>query len=146
MNTLAVATSFAAALDAEDYEALAALVADECVYLTTSGQFVGPKAIVTSYKSAGTWAKANIESVSYESSVRITEDGGATVTFTDHLKHGQRSHTYSCEQDLNFDGIGKVCRISHRELFGQREAVDLYLESIGVKRASSPGKDAQPPS
>jgi hypothetical protein len=127
-----VATRFAVALDTENYEALAELLASDCEYVARSGAFVGPEAIVASYRDAGTWAKASISSVAYESSVRVASEDFAIVTFVDHLQDSGLRHSYSCEQSLSIRADGKIRRIVHLEIPDQREAADSFLRQIGV--------------
>jgi hypothetical protein len=136
-----VASSFAFALDTDDYEALADLLSADCEYIARSGVFHGPVAIIASYRDASTWAKARIDSVIYASSVRVENDNNALVTFIDHLEDSGLRHSYCCEQSLAMDPNGRVCRIVHREIPGQREAVDSFLLQIGVLQNSEPANE-----
>lgn len=133
-SCLNTAARFAAALDAEDYDTLVALLTADCEYVARDGACIGPEAIARSYRTAGTWAKSHIEAVTYESSVREAPDGAAIVTFIDHLVHAGIRHTYSCEQQVHCGADGRICRIVHCELPGQREAADAFLRQIGVVR------------
>jgi hypothetical protein len=139
-----VATSFAFALDTDNYEALADLLSADCEYVAKSAVFHGSAAIIASYRDASTWAKARIHSVTYESSVRVVNDENALVTFIDHLEDSGSTHSYCCEQSLTIGPDGKICRIVHLEIPGQREAVDSFLLQIGVLRNSETanGQDA----
>jgi len=139
-----VATSFAFALDSDNYEALADLLSADCEYVAKSAVFHGSAAIIASYRDASTWAKARIDSVTYESSVRVENNENALVTFVDHLEHSGSRHSYCCGQSIVMGPDGKICRIVHIEIPGQREAVDSFLLQIGVLRdsASSNGQDA----
>ena len=127
-----IAQQLAAALDQEDYVVVARLLADDCEYVGRKGTLVGPEAIITSYRDAGSWAKSAIQNVTYESSVRIDADGGAVVTFIDHFVHAGLSHVYACEQAVAVDSQGRVGRIVHREVPGQREAADAFLRRVGL--------------
>jgi hypothetical protein len=139
-----VATSFAFALDTDNYEALADLLSADCEYVAKSAVIHGSAAIIASYRDASAWAKARIDSVTYESSVRVENEENALVTFIDHLEHTGFGHSYCCEQSIAIDPAGKICRIVHLEIPGQREAVDSFLLQIGVLRdsESANGKDA----
>jgi limonene-1,2-epoxide hydrolase len=128
---IALAEQFARALDREDYDEAARLLAPDCEYLSPKETLVSTQAIVASYREAGDWVKANIDAVAYESSVR-SEGSDAVVTFVDRLTHAGQSHTYACEQVLSFASDGAIRRIVHRELPGQREAVDAFLGRAGV--------------
>jgi ketosteroid isomerase-like protein len=135
-NTVEAVTRFAAALDDDDFTALAAVLADDCEYVTPKGTIRGRQQVIASYKAASVSAKSRIDKVRYESSVRSERAGRTIVTFIDHLEHGGASHTYSCEQAINLDAEVRVCRIVHQELPGEREALDLFLGTI--KRNDKP--------
>lgn len=132
---LAAATQFAAALDAEDYGALQGLLSVDCEYVASSGVLVGPEAIIASYRKASAWAKANIDSVTYASSVRVADGDLAIVTFVDLLEGSGLRHSYSCEQSVAIGADGEIRRIVHLEIPGQRDAVDSFLRQIGVATA-----------
>lgn len=130
---ISVAERFAKALDHEDYEEAARLLARDCEYVTERETLIGPDAIVASYREAGDWVKASLDAVAYESSVR-PEGPSAIITFVDHLTHAGVSHTHSCEQVLSFAKDGAIRRIVHCDLPGQREAVDDFFGRVGVSR------------
>jgi len=136
ISTGAVARRFATALDKEDYSTLAELLADECHYETASATLRGPDVIIASYREAGSWVRSHIQNVEYESNVRTDYEGEATVTFLDHFSHNGLKHTYVCEQVVSLDLNGRVCRIVHRELPGQRESADSFLRGLGITRNS----------
>jgi hypothetical protein len=144
MNNVTITTAqrFAAALDNEDYGAAHELLEAKCEYLSPTGALVGPSAILDSYREAAIWAKSNIASVRYTSEVRW-QDGDAVVTFYDHLEHAGAKHTYACEQRLSVNGEGRITRIVHRELPGERESADTFLRGIGLSRhfCSRPERD-----
>ncbi len=129
-----VASRFAAALDAENYETVAMLLSPDCEYAARGGALVGPDAIVASYREAGKWVKANIASVTYESSVRAVNESSAVITFVDHLEDSGLRHSYRCEQSIEIRADGKIIRIAHVEMPGEREAADAFLRRIGVSR------------
>ena len=133
-NTAITARQFATALDAEDYGRLAELLSNECEYAAPKGVLVGREAIIASYRDAGIWVKSNIQSVRYESIVRIADENRAIVTFIDHLEHNGLKHSYKCEQAVDLDIRGYVCRIVHQELPGEREAVDSFLRADRIDR------------
>src|SRR5258706_14492647 len=95
-SALDIVRRFAASLDAEDYAAVAELLAEGCEYVTAKGTLVGRQAIIASYRNAGTWATLNVQRVQYESAVRLDKDGGSVVRFVDRLEHAGVHHTYDC--------------------------------------------------
>ena len=129
---ISVAERFAKALDHEDYDEAARLLAPDCEYVSPKETLIGPEAILASYREAGDWVKANLDAVAYESSVR-PEGPSAVVTYVDHLTHAGVAHRYSCEQVLSFAKDGTIRRIVHCELPGQREAVEDFFGRVGVR-------------
>jgi hypothetical protein len=136
-----VAPRFAAALDAEDYETVATLLSPDCEYVARRGALVSPDAIVASYREAGKWAKANIASVTYESSVRAVNESSAVIVFVDHLEDSGLRHSYRCEQSIEIRADGRIARIVHIEMPGEREAADAFLRRIGVSRDTAPTRE-----
>lgn len=130
------ATRLALALDREDYEGAAALLAPGCTYRIGTEAFEGPAAIVASYRENGEWVKRAIDAVEYESEVR-EDPGGAVITYRDRLEHAGRRHTHTCEQRIRVDGAGRVCEIEHRDLPGERESLDAFFTGTGVKRETA---------
>ncbi|HEU5297047.1 MAG TPA: nuclear transport factor 2 family protein [Burkholderiaceae bacterium] len=130
----AAAYRLAKALDADDFDAVAALLAPTCQYQSPNGMVVGPAAIVASYRQAANWAKSAIQRVAYSSSVRVMHEQAAVITFVDDLLHNGQSHRHTCEQQVHIDQSGLVCRIVHVELVGERDAVDAFLLAIGIDR------------
>jgi hypothetical protein len=133
-DVLEAAKRFATALDAEDYAALEMLLADECRYDSPRGMLLGADVVIDSYRKAASWTKSNIQHVRYQSTARRDSADTAVVTFLDKFEHFGNRHTYTCEQRLHIDTSGRICRIVHIEIPGEREAVDAFLDSIGVRR------------
>lgn len=132
---LSVAHAFARHLEAGRHEALGELLADVCVYHTGAHALEGPAAIVESYELAHRWARDHLEGVRYRSSVAALLPGVARITFEEHLEHGGESHVYRCQEQVLVAGNGRIERIEHIELAGEREALDRFLERVGVSRS-----------
>lgn len=133
-EALTTARRFAIVLDSEDYDAAAQSLSEDCSYRATTGVHIGAAAIIASYREAGARASRTFEAVRYESSVRSESELCAVVTFTDHLQHNGHAFTYSCEQRLQFGDDGKIPRITHVELPGQREGLHRFFTESGVSR------------
>ena len=133
-DRLAVAERFAAALDREDYAAAAACLAPDCEYEFRGRVLRGPEAVLASYREAGEWGAGKLDEVRYESSVRAGPGDGATVTFVDHLEHRGARHTHRCEQQLDFAADGRIRRIEHVDLPGEREALEGFFSRVGIAR------------
>jgi hypothetical protein len=133
-GTLDTARRFARALDAGDYASVATCLSSTCEYSIRDKIVRGGPAIVASYREAGTWAAGMLESVSYENEVR-SGPTGAVITFLDHLAHHGHSLTHRCEQHLEFDEAGRICRILHVDLPGERETLAAFFKTLGITRA-----------
>jgi hypothetical protein len=57
------------------------------------------------------------------------------ITFLDHLAHHGHTLTHRCEQHLEFDEVGRICRIVHVDLPGEREALAAFFKTLGITRA-----------
>ena len=123
----------AAALDREDWPAARALLAEHCEYDCGAERMHGPEAILASYRESAEWGRKNLEHVRYESAVR-KDARGFVITYTDLIEHRGAGHRYRCEQHVGLDDDGLVARIEHRELPGEKEALNAYWQAIGVKR------------
>ena len=126
--------AFATALDRCDYPTAAALLAEDVEYVTGRQTLRGLAAIIASYREHDEWARRHLQSVRYESYVRVDGDR-VVITFIDHLTHDGATHTYECEQLVWIDQRGLVARILHREVPGQRDAVEVFLDRMGVRRS-----------
>lgn len=130
----ALAADLAQALDAEDYGAVGLRIAEDCVHETATASVQGAESIVASYAAAGAWAKRTFEDVRYENRVEVLDDRSAAVEFTDYLlSAGHGWHRYRCRQEFTFGDDGRVIRIVHRELPGEREALNAYLARCGIE-------------
>jgi len=131
----AAARRLARLLDEDDFPAARALLPDECVYDTARETLRGPEAIVESYRAASGWARRTFDEVRYESEVESVSGGTARVTFVDYLlKVGHGWHRYRCQQEFTVRADGRVAQIVHRELSGEREALEAFFAACGVER------------
>lgn len=129
----AIAEAFARALDAEDYGTARSLVADECVYARGDQDFVGPSAIVDSYAEVGSWVRRTFEEFRYESRIEPLGEGRAELWFTDYLyRPPARWHRHRSRQIVTVSAAGRIVRIAHHEMPGEREAVMTFLEATGT--------------
>lgn len=125
----------AAALDADDFTAARRWLAEDCVYEGASETLRGAQAILGSYAEASAWAHRAFDEVRYESQVGAPEGDTVPVTFTDYLlKAGGRWHRYRCRQEFTVGRDGRIARIVHRDLPGEREGLAAYFKECGVER------------
>jgi len=134
VNRLALAQRVAAALDADDLPATAALLDPAVVYGIGDRVLRGPDAVCASYAESAAWGAANLDQVTYDSAVSLAPDGTAVLAFVDHLRVGEHRHTYRCEQVLGFTDSPplRVATLTHRELPGEREALLAWFATVGV--------------
>jgi len=129
---------WAAALDADDFGRVRALLSPHCVYRMRDTELVGPDAICGSYAEAAAWGRSKLDGLVYESSLTETGagtgHGAGTVRFVDHLEHAGERHTHTCEQQVELGEDGLIARIEHRDLPGEREAVEAWFEKVGLER------------
>lgn len=125
-----VGRRFAAALDAEDYDAVRALLADSCVYRKGAELHTGAEAVVASYQRIGNSARDRFDKLEYTSAVTARGDNEAAIEFTDRITHGGATHVYRCRQRIRTDGAGRIERIEHEELPGERERLNAFLVSL----------------
>jgi hypothetical protein len=122
----AIARQFAAALDAEDYVAARALVAEDCIYRLGDGVISGPDAIIDSYRANGAAARRRFDEVQYVSSVEQTGASTAVINFIDRLRLGDQWHQFHCRQHLRIGPGGLIEEIRHEGLPNQREQLIAF--------------------
>ena len=131
-----VVERFAASLDAEDYQAVATLLSEECEYAIRGRSYFGPTAIIELYRETGDCAKRDVDNVKYESAVRSLAHNLAVIHFKDHLCHNGRHFTFECQQLVEVGDDSLITRIEHVDLAGQREALAQFMQQIGVEGSS----------
>jgi len=130
-----LAEALAHALDAEDYGSVGPRIAPDCVYETATAAIQGVEPIVASYAASAAWVRRTFEEVRYESRVEPIDDHAVAVEFTDYLMAaGHGWHRYRCRQEFTFGDDGRVIRIVHRELPGEREDLQAFLDRCGIQR------------
>ncbi len=133
-SVLQVVQGLARALDADDFSAARAFVADDCVYETGGRARRGPEEVLASYAEASAWARRTFDEVRYESELGPVSGRTAAVTFTDYLlKAGGRWHRYRCRQEFTVGAGGRIVRITHHELPGEREGLIAYFRECGIE-------------
>ena len=137
MNLTSV-VAFAEALDRDDFDAAIRFVSDDCVYESPSGRIVGAAAIMDSYARNAAWARETFDRLEFKSHVEMRSPTEALIEYTDITEHKGVGHTYKCQQIVEIDGGGMICKITHHEVSGQAEALNAFFEKVGVKRPSKP--------
>ncbi|MCI0461459.1 MAG: nuclear transport factor 2 family protein [Gemmataceae bacterium] len=131
-----VARRFAAALDADDFEAVRPLLAPDCAYDTGKETLIGPDSILDLYRANGASARTKFDRIEYASGVTGFGPDSAVILFTDRVTQGGESHTYRCRQRLRYDANGRIVAITHEELPGEREQLLAFCARHGIQLAS----------
>ena len=127
-----VAAALATALDQCDFNTAATLLHAQCEYVIDAFEtHVGSDAIIASYRGAHDAATAVLDSVTYESSVR-GEGPDAVIAYIDHLVKGAHRHTHRCEQLIKCDPDGRVIRITHQPIDGERESIRAFFAAAEI--------------
>jgi hypothetical protein len=134
VSSVEVVRALAEALDLDDFETVAGLIADDCEYPTGRALLRGPSAIVASYREATEWGRRHLDSVRYESVVEPLGPDTIAVRFIDHLVKGERAHRHECRQVFTVGAGGRVVRIEHHDLPGERGALLGFFRSCGLER------------
>ena len=90
--------------------------------------------IIASYRESSQWGRKNLDEVHYQSSIEKCTGQQATILFIDRLKKGPSRHEYRCQQQIFVSTAGKIYRIEQVEIAGQKERLDKFLETCGLKR------------
>ena len=132
ISALDLGRQFADRLDRRDYDALRDLLAADCRYELPDRLIVGCDAIIEAYRDGTEWAFEAIDQIDFESEVVAESDASAQVTFIDHLRTGERTHDFRCQQIVVSDSQGKIARIVHVDLDGERAALREFFAKCGV--------------
>ena len=120
---------FAKALDAENYDVAASVLAADCSYSCRGESYHGPSEIIDAYRGNGDAAKM-FDAVTYSSTVTAVSDYRFRVVFVDHLEYGGRQLTFRSEQIIEIGDFGMIVRIEHHDLPGQVEALAQFKKVI----------------
>ncbi|MBX3196674.1 MAG: hypothetical protein KF894_00855 [Labilithrix sp.] len=131
---LAVVSAFAAALDRADFEGASRCLSAACTYEIGEAVVEGVDAIVDAYSANHRRATRAVERIRYRSSVEGTAPGVAVVTFEDRLEHRGQRHRYRCRQEMHVGRSKLVERIVHQEVDTERQALETFFASVGIRR------------
>lgn len=136
--SIAVETAkrFAKSLDAEDYPAARAMIGDNCEYMCRGCVYHRPSAIIDAYRGTGDSAEREFDEVRYESTVTAAGDKSALIHFTDHLSHNNKQFSFECQQVIEVDDDGRITRIEHIDLPGQREGLSEFRQQIAISQSN----------
>lgn len=121
----------ARALDTDDYDTAASLIADDCVYTIGDKTLIGPE-VVESYRKASEQAHEIFDDVGFEHAL-MGEVAKHTyrIHFFDELVIGGERIVHLSEQDVTVHPDRGVVRIVDNPVKGEREKVDAFLRDHG---------------
>ena len=118
--------AFAAALDAEDFERAGILLSGGCAHVLRGETRHGPEAILVFYEDKSRQAREQFDAIAYTSSVHAVEADAVVLACADHLVLGEQQHTFRSQQRLWLDDLGRIWRIEHLDLPGQRAGMRRF--------------------
>lgn len=132
MDLSDVVAAFAHALDRNDFKAARELLAEDCEYDTGGGIVRGRGAVLASYREMSEKCKRTFDETAYESRVVSASGAAATVLYIDKIRRGEHRHEFRCHQILEVGRGGLIVRIQHREIDGERDALNAFFRRAGV--------------
>jgi hypothetical protein len=90
----------------------------------------GPEAILASYQAATLAAHERFDVVEYDSHIGALDADTVTVCYADHLTLAGQRHTHRCQQRLWLDELGRIWRVEHEDLPGERQALADFERSV----------------
>ena len=129
-----IARKFATALDNEDWSTVRSLLSHTCEYRCRGRLISGREAIVQSYRENAAWGRQHLDGIQYASQVTPRGDTSFSIMFTDKISVGRAEHIYRCTQRVELDPDCRIARITHRELPGQKAALNKFLKRYGFQR------------
>ena len=108
------------------------MLAEDCIYTIRGHVYTGRDAIMATYVNSDRNAQKKFDRVEYESEVNPSDDGRYVIQYLDRLTHNDQVHEHRCKQILSFDETGVICRIEHVDLPGESEALESYLDRVGL--------------
>lgn len=125
----------AGALDRDDFEAAAALMAEGVEYRIGDQVLKGPRSVTDSYRAASEMAHRLFDGVDYGHTVIATDDPDTfRVSYSDTLTVGGETMTHMAEQHVTVAPGYGVVEIVNVDVPGEREKVDAFLERHGLSR------------
>ena len=127
--------TLAQALDGDDYETAAAVMADEVVYTIGDRVLHGREETVASYREASAMARRLFDEVDYDHVVYPTADANTfRVGYSDILTVGGETLAHMAEQHVTVAPRAGVAKIVNVDVPGEREKVDEFLTRHGLSR------------
>ena len=131
-STYKQANLFAGALDADDFQAVEALLSKNCVFIGRGKIIEGRAAIINSYRESSERAQELFDAVHYESDVLSSSETSAEILFADYLMCGNLSHIYRSRHFLEFSTDGPIIRIRQEEEAGEVLNLKNFMQECEI--------------
>jgi limonene-1,2-epoxide hydrolase len=99
---------FAAALDADDFDALATVIAHDCRYVTRTATHVGAGAIAASHADGSRRARALFDSVEFHHTTSPIGPDRFRIAFADELTYRDEVLHHVSIQEVTVDGCDQL--------------------------------------
>ena len=128
-----IAIKFGSTLDNDQFELTKKLLSDDCNYFIGEAVLTGPDEICNSYEQNMVEGREKLDTLEWgESSIESIDDKKFIVHFTDYLTHKNKRHIHRCEQILNFNNDGLICKITHIENPEEKEKLAEFYKAVGL--------------
>jgi hypothetical protein len=123
---------FARAVQCQDWDAAARLLAPDCSYFQVARDVRGPQAIVECFQHDRKWGTDHLDSVEQERSAGPGPDGRPLITSLYHIRHKGHCLTIRSEHVVELDEAGLIGRIEQVELASQANALFRFYAKVGI--------------
>jgi hypothetical protein len=131
----AAVEELANALDADDFDAVRARLAPDCVYTIGDQRHVGPDAITASYRDGSELARRLFDEVIFgHDIVAVGRAGEVEVLFSDDLRAGDEWFRHRSRQRIVVGVAGLVSHIDDIPIPGEHDALAAFMGRHGIER------------
>ena len=135
--SLKLAEEFAALLDRNRYDEASQLIANECEYHYSEGNYQGQKNIINIYRLNHLESKKVFDEMSYSSVVEEMPDENFKINFTDKIRKGHKWHEFRSFQIIKFRE-NQVIDIQHCEIPGEMESLRMFYDRARSQKINLP--------
>lgn len=122
----------ATAMQCEDWDAAARLLAPNCSYFQVARDVRGREVIIECLRHEREWGAGELDSVEQERSAGPGPDGRALITCLYHIRHKGCPLTIRSEHVIELDESGRIGRIEQIELASQANALFRFYIRVGI--------------
>ena len=124
-----IAKEFARCIDSTLYNEAARLLAEDCTYHYSEGEYQGRDAIINIYKQNNIQSNKIFDGVTYSSEVERMGEDVFKIHFIDDIQKGPGQHRFRSFQIVKIkDSL--ISEIGHFEIPGEMEALQLFYRRM----------------